>query len=274
MDEGARDFRSRLRAIARARARGEEIAPAAPPADRTVPLADIWPAARAEGFWLARPEWPAGYPLPPLPNQEDLAAAPPIAPALGFDVESMGRTPKPLFLIGLVHIKPEGIAFEQYIAAHPDEEGALLAAAAPLIENAPLLVSYNGRTFDIPIVRDRLVWWRRPFAPPSRHVDLLYLVRKHYRARLNMPACNLGEAERYLLGVARPDDLPSSEVPAMYELSVQSGDARPLLPILRHNLYDLAATALLYLKIAREQPAAFAAAEEEEPPPDETAALF
>jgi len=268
VDEGARDFRSRLRAIARARARGEQVESAAPPADRTVPLGDVWPAERAEGFWLARPAWPAGYPRP------DPAALAALPPALGFDVESMGRTPKPLFLIGLVRVTPAGVTFEQYIAAHPDEEGAVLAAAAPLVEQADLLVSYNGRTFDIPIMRDRLVWWRRPFAPPANHADLLYLVRRHYRARLNMPACNLGEAERYLLGVARPDDLPSSEVPTMYELSVQAGDARPLLPVLRHNLYDLAATALLYIKIAQDHAAAFAAPAEEEPPGDETAALF
>ena len=253
---GARDFRARLREIARARARGDLPPGPRPPADNVVALGDIWPASRAEGLWLCRPVWPGGYPPPQIPPTFAGAFA-------AFDVESLGRTPKPLFLVGFGFITPAGVTFEQYLAGHPDEEGAVLGATARALADADVLLSYNGRTFDLPIIRDRLRWWRLPYAEPRRHVDLLWLVRRHYKERFDMPACGLADAERYVLGVARPDDVPSSQVPELYERYVKIGDARLLEPVLRHNLYDVAATLLLYLKMKKEIPEALT------PPGDE-----
>ncbi len=245
----ARDFRAKLREIARARARGDHPPKHEPPADSVVAVGQLWPASRGEGFWRCRPEWPEGYPPPEIPPTF-------IGTSAAFDVESLGRTPKPLFLVGFGRISADGVAFEQYLAGHPDEEGAVLEATARALAEADVLLSYNGRTFDLPIIRDRLRWWRLPYAEPRRHVDLLWLVRKHYKERLSMPACGLTDAEQYVLGVRRPADIHSSQVPELYERFVKVGDARPLEPVLRHNLYDLAATALLYLRISREIPEA------------------
>jgi uncharacterized protein YprB with RNaseH-like and TPR domain len=244
----ARDFRARLREIARARARGEVPAGTRPLADGVVSLPEVWPASRAEGCWLCRPGWPEGYPLPGAPAGRETCAA--------VDVESQGRTPKPLFLVGFGLWSSRGVEFAQYLAGHPEEEGAVLAAAADLLNRAGTLLSYNGRTFDLPIIRDRLRWWRLPHEEPRRHLDLLWLVRRHYKERCAMPACGLAEAERYVLGVVRPPDIDSSQVPELYERFLKVGDARPLGPILKHNLYDLAATLLLYLKMEREIPEA------------------
>ncbi len=253
----ARDFRAKLREIARARARGETPERPRPPADSVVELEKLWPAARAEGFWRCRPEWPAGYPPPKIsPSVMENAAA--------FDVESLGRTPKPLFLVGFAFVSPAGVAFEQYLAGHPDEEGAVLEASARALAAADVLLSYNGRTFDLPILRDRLRWWRLPYDEPRRHVDLLWLVRRHYKEACAMPACGLADAERYVLGVRRPPDIDSSQVPELYERFVKVGDARPLEPILTHNLYDLAATLLLYVKMKKEIPEALAAPGDED----------
>ncbi|MGD8720001.1 MAG: ribonuclease H-like domain-containing protein [Candidatus Zixiibacteriota bacterium] len=251
-----RDFRAKLREIARARARGERPGKARPPADSVVPVDEAWPAERGDGLWLCRPAWPDGYP-PPAPPQY------PANTVVAFDVESLGRTPKPLFLVGFGFLSAEGASFEQYLAGHPDEEGPVLSASADVIGRADVLLSYNGRTFDLPIIHDRLRWWRLPGVEPRRHVDVLQLVRRHYRERLGMPACALGDAERYVLGVGRPDDVPSSQVPELYERFLQIGDGRLLEPVLRHNLYDLAATLLLYLRMKREIPEAL------EPPGDE-----
>ena len=71
-----------------------------------------------------------------------------------------------------------------------------------------------------------------------------------------MPACGLADAEQYVLGVRRPADIHSSQVPELYERFVKVGDARPLEPVLRHNLYDLAATVLLSIKIHNDIPGA------------------
>jgi hypothetical protein len=255
----ARDFRARLREVARARARGDLPDKPLPPADNVVALEQLWPAARAEGFWLCRPAWPGGYPPPEIPPTLSGTFA-------AFDVESLGRTPKPLFLVGFGLISPAGATFEQYLAGHPDEEGAVLTASAQRITRAGTLLSYNGRTFDLPIIRDRLRWWRLPYEEPRRHVDLLPLVRRHYKEACTMPACGLADAERYVLGVVRPPDVDSSQVPELYERFLKVGDARPLEPVLRHNLYDLAATLLLYLKMKNEIPEAL------EPPGEDDSA--
>jgi hypothetical protein len=240
-----RDFRAKLREIARARARGKTPPKSQPPADRVVPLEQLWPVAREEGFWLCRPRWPDGYPPPEIPTTFTSTWA-------AFDVESLGRTPKPLFLVGFGRISADGVAFEQYLAGHPDEERAVLQAAARALREVDVLLSYNGRTFDLPIIRDRLRYWRLPYDEPRRHVDLLWLVRKYYKEGLNMPACGLAEAEQYVLGLQRPPDVHSSQVPELYERFVKVGDARPLEPVLRHNLYDLAATLLLSLKMQKD----------------------
>ncbi len=255
----ARDFRARLRALARARARGEKIPAPAPPSDSVIPFENVWPARRGDGLWVCEPRWPRGYPAP-----HAVAAS---GGAVAFDVESLGRTPKPLFLVGLARLDAGGVRLEQYVAGHPDEEGAVLREAAAALAGAATLLSYNGRTFDVPIIRDRLRYWRMPFEKPRHHEDLLGLVRRHYRDERHMPACGLAEAERYVLGVQRPPDIPSSQVPELYERFVKVGDARALEPVLRHNLYDLAATTLLYLKILGEIPAAFEDAAAAEPEP-------
>jgi uncharacterized protein YprB with RNaseH-like and TPR domain len=243
----ARDFRAKLREIARARARGDHPPKPEPPADSVVAVDQLWPASRGDGFWRCRPEWPEGYPPPEIPLTFTRTFA-------AFDVESLGRTPKPLFLVGFGNMSADGVAFEQYLAGHPDEEGAVLEATARALAEADVLLSYNGRTFDLPIIRDRLRWWRLPYEEPRRHADLLWLVRKHYKERLSMPACGLADAEQYVLGVRRPEDIHSSQVPELYERFVKVGDARPLEPVLRHNLYDLAATALLFIKVSNEIP--------------------
>ncbi len=264
MAEGE-DFRARLRDVARALARGDKLAAAEAPPDSVVALDAVWPARREGDAWYAAPPWPEGFPRPALPLND-------IAPATAFDVESMGRTPKPLFLVGFVYVNAGGVSLEQFIAAHPDEEPGVLAATAKALAAAPLLLSYNGFTFDLPIIRDRMNYWRLGYKPPpGRHVDLLWLVRKHYKRKLDMPWCGLAEAERYVLGVARPHDVASSQVPELYERAARASDARPLLPVLRHNLYDLAAMALLYLRMAREIPTAF---DEAPGAPGEEAALF
>ena len=262
------NLRARLRALARAPKRGnEDGVPSPRPEAPRVTLADVWPSAReAGGFWLATPPWPAGYPRP------DAAALERVPAATAVDVESLGRTPKPLILVGMASVAADGVTFTQFIATHPDEEEAVLRQTLAAARAAPLLISYNGSSFDLPVLRTRLTYWRLAAGALPPHVDLLPLVRRRYKKELGMPGCGLGDAERWLAGLARPDDIPSARVPELYVRALQAGDPRPLVPILKHNLYDLAGTALVYLRAATEHPAAFAP--QAPPAANEDAALF
>lgn len=244
-EASARSFRARLRAIAASQARGE--AAATPPIRGAAPVApaDVWPAGWAEGFWDCHPAWPDGYPLPPRPLDPGVVV---------LDVESMGRSSKPVFLIGLAGTADGSVKLRQLLAAHPEQEEAVLREAGRVLASARTLITYNGSSFDLPLLRERWAGWMVPAPPLPFHVDLLAVVRRRYRTPRGMSSCQLARAEEFILGVARPEDMASSEVPALYERAILAGDARPLVPILRHNAYDLAATTLIYQEVAAQFP--------------------
>ena len=89
------------------------------------------------------------------------------------------------------------------------------------------VVTYNGRSFDVPVLESRMTM-SRVLSPcgPMAHFDLLHSVRRLYGHR--MPGCRLAEAERRLLGIDRPDDIPGSLIPAIYHDYLVAGRASPL----------------------------------------------
>ncbi len=133
------------------------------------------------------------------------------------------------------------VVLSQYLAESPPEEAALLEA---LIEDArfvdePVLVTYNGRTFDSPLLDERATMHRRRAGFEAlRQLDLLRPARTAYRGLL--PNCKLGTLEVEVLGMGRPsEDVPGAEVPAWYFRFLRTGDRRMLAPIIEHNELDV-----------------------------------
>ncbi len=110
----------------------------------------------------------------------------------------------------------------------------------------PCVVTFNGKSFDVPFLCDRMRMWRERPAPPGEHLDLLHLSRRRYRG--DLPNCRLQTLERAILGRARSDDLPSAEIPRVFTEYAETGDARLLVPIIQHNALDLVALAELLLR--------------------------
>ncbi|MDR1136984.1 MAG: ribonuclease H-like domain-containing protein, partial [Synergistaceae bacterium] len=112
------------------------------------------------------------------------------------------------------------------------------------------LVTYNGSTFDLPMLHTRHIMSRlRPPWKSSPHIDLLHLSRRLYRGYLK--SCSLGSVERHILGMQRNgEDVPGSMIPSLYRQFLYTLDASGLGGVFYHNRLDIASLASLYCHIA------------------------
>jgi uncharacterized protein len=161
--------------------------------------------------------------------------------ALFLDTETTGLsggTGTYAFLVGVAYFDGPRLVLRQYFMRHPGEEPALLAALADLLAEFPLWVTFNGKTFDVPLLDTRFLISRRTALPrPAHHLDLLHPARRLWRTRL--PSCALGSLERVLLGVRRAEDVPAWTIPGLYFDYVRRGRCEPLRGVFAHNAEDL-----------------------------------
>jgi uncharacterized protein YprB with RNaseH-like and TPR domain len=172
-----------------------------------------------------------------------------------FDLETCGFAGSMVFLIGVIRRdgdRGDGQTIvEQLLARDYREELPVLATMLDLVARYPVLVSYNGKSFDWPMVRDRAEIHRlrqhRELAPA--HVDLLHHARRKWKHAL--PDCRLQTLERFICGRHRVGDLPGFAVPAAYHRFVATRDTSEILSILHHNALDLATLYELALRITQ-----------------------
>jgi hypothetical protein len=188
-------------------------------------------------------------------------------PVVYLDAETTGLaggTGTYAFLVGLGVHEADGFVVEQLFLPGPEHERPYLAALAERLASAAAVVSYNGASFDLPLVRTRFAMHGLPDPlAGARHLDLLPLARRLWRARL--PDCTLGTVEREVLGARRSTrDVPGAEVPRRYLGFLRSRDAGPLRGVLEHNRDDVVALAALRGRIEGllEEGAEHAAADE------------
>ena len=161
--------------------------------------------------------------------------------AIYLDTETtgLGGAGTIAFLVGLCwYDAPSGrFVLEQRFLRDPAEEPGLLAPVAEQLGQAELCVSYNGKSFDLPVLRTRLVLHRRAELRELPHVDLLHLVRRVHRHRRWRK--NLGSAELHVLGYDRGPDVAGDQVAQRYHHFLRSGDAAGLLEVVEHNVRDV-----------------------------------
>ncbi|HEY3493602.1 MAG TPA: ribonuclease H-like domain-containing protein [Polyangiaceae bacterium] len=148
------------------------------------------------------------------------------------------------FLVGLGRFDEDGyFEVEQLLLRSPADEPALVAHVRERVESAELLVSYNGKTFDWPLLATRAVMCRVRPLPARPHLDLLHVARRLHRERLG--ACRLVTLESEVLGFVRGPDIEGGEVPARYAHFLRTGDEEALLAVVEHNAWDVASMAAL-----------------------------
>ena len=175
-----------------------------------------------------------------------------------LDIETCGLAGEPIFLVGLLRYRDRELLIEQFLARDYSEERAVLAAAWEVLADTACLVTFNGKTFDMPTVGARSLAcgvFDCPAMP--EHVDLLFEARRRWRRVL--PNCRLQTIEQFICGRRRAGDIPGHEIPAAYHEFVracrgQDGGRRArslrcLQTILHHNALDLLTMADLVTRI-------------------------
>ena len=164
--------------------------------------------------------------------------------AVVLDVETLGLAPVfPVFLAGLAWREEGGWAYLQLLALHPDHEGQLLRALEEAVQGRfQAVVTYNGRSFDLPFLamRRRFHGFDPPWPwPAAVTLDLLAEARR--RLKPIAGSARLGEVAARVLPGPWGQGVSSDEVPACYQRFLQTGDERLLELLLAHNRDDLRA---------------------------------
>ena len=161
---------------------------------------------------------------------------------LFFDTETTGLaggTGTRAFMIGIAQWRDDALHLRQWLMTTLSAERDLLTAFADTLRTDTVLASYNGKSYDAPLLatRFRLARMHNPLAGLD-HIDLLYPTRRRYKGRWEN--CRLATIERQVLGVVREDDLPGSEAPAAWLSYLRGGSAHNLRRVADHNRQDLA----------------------------------
>ena len=165
-------------------------------------------------------------------------------PFVFFDLETTGLSGgagTQAFLIGCAWFDDDGaLTTRQYLLARYSDERAMLAAVAEDLGRAGAIVSFNGKSFDAPVLETRYLFHRLEWTASQRvHIDVLHPARRFWKE----DDCSLGVLEQQVLGAWRDGDVSGYEIPERYFQFVRSGDARPLVAILEHNRLDLVSLA-------------------------------
>ena len=162
------------------------------------------------------------------------------------------------FLVGCGYFDLGAFQVRQFLLTSFAGERALLAAVAEFFDATDLIVSYNGKTFDVPVMEMR--WTFHRMSAPLEgvpHFDMLHPARRLWSGReptrrsVDEGGCRLSTLERVLFDVTRVGDVGGFEIPSRFFRFLRSGDPRPLEPVLEHNRHDLVSLAAVTAHAAR-----------------------
>jgi uncharacterized protein YprB with RNaseH-like and TPR domain len=217
-------------------------------------------------FFLARQALPFGRPygklrigdlagadLSPLRLVFASASLPDPAKLIYLDTETTGLaggTGTCAFLIGIGALEGSRFVIRQLFLRDYPEEKPALAALTEALEGYEGVVTFNGKTFDIPLLETRysLARLKSPFNR-LLHLDVLHPARRMWKLRL--ASCELTNLEKHVLGISREGDVPGSEIPQIYFDYLRDGNAQALQPVFFHNSLDIVTLAALTVELAR-----------------------
>jgi len=148
------------------------------------------------------------------------------------------------FLIGVGRITADGFRVRQFFMRDYREEKSLLAALGAHLADFDVMITYNGKAYDQPLLETRFRMCRhKPPFSRLEHLDLLFGARRLWKLRLE--GCRLVQLEQQILGVYREGDLPGELIPYVYFEYLRSREAQRLVPIFHHNAMDILTLACL-----------------------------
>jgi uncharacterized protein YprB with RNaseH-like and TPR domain len=181
-----------------------------------------------------------------------LAAPVPPESLLCLDTETTGLaggTGTVAFMVGVAWIEAGALRLVQWLLAGFAAEGALVARVAERLARAGVIVSFNGKSFDMPLLKARARLVGAELPADCAHLDLLHATRRLLHS--GWPDCRLRTAEARALRLERTDDLPGAEAPAAWRRWLERGDGSLLARVVDHNRADLLALAALLALLER-----------------------
>lgn len=158
-----------------------------------------------------------------------------------------GGTGTMVFMLGLGYFTNSGFVVNQYFLENPDQEYTLLKKLISEMEDRTLVISYNGSSFDLPLLNSRFALNRidSPFKF-AQHLDLLHLSRKLWKLRLG--ACKIRDIEFEVLHfIRKEEEVPGCLVPQLYIDFLKTRDARPMKGVFYHNCMDVLSLAAIFI---------------------------
>jgi uncharacterized protein YprB with RNaseH-like and TPR domain len=223
-----------------------------------LPLEDFWPGG--ERLVTARQQFlkelvaAAGHAVEPTVVMDvEFAALVGALPdrALLLDLETCGLAGAALFLIGLLRQIDGAPTIELLMARNYAEEAAVLESFWQIVADHDILMTFNGKSFDWPMVHERSIRHRLQTCGgdrPLQHLDILHHARRRWRRHL--PDCRLQTLERIVCRRHRTGDIPGHRIPAVYAEFVRTGFERDIDAVLHHNALDLVTLFDLALRLA------------------------
>jgi uncharacterized protein YprB with RNaseH-like and TPR domain len=173
--------------------------------------------------------------------------------AIFFDIETTGLgigVGLVAFLVGLGSFEGNEFCLRQYFLRDYGEELAMLHLVARQMQQLRWWVSFNGRSFDLPVLQTRFICERLKMPLlEAPHLDLLHPARRLWRTRLG--SCRLSSLESNLLGLSRESDVPGWLIPDLYFDYLRYGEAGPLRQVFEHNALDILSLVTLAAKANR-----------------------
>lgn len=188
--------------------------------------------------WIPKSH-PLSFRLANLNRDEDFAI---------IDIETMGLFSRPIILLGVARPCEGKLRVNQYLVRDISEENVALEFFMEELEEYSAIISFNGRSFDIPFIEQRLNYYGLNTIIDKVHFDLLHFIRRTWRHMV--PNCNLSTIEECILGLRRKDEVPGALVPEFYREYLETKNVGPLVAIINHNRQDVVNLAKLFSKLS------------------------
>ena len=167
-----------------------------------------------------------------------------------MDIETKGLSNVPIILIGVAEIKGNSIVASQYFLRDYAEEANIIDAYLSHLDEDSVHVTFNGKTFDVPFIKNRCRYNRIDADLDLPHLDLMYFAKNLWGEKL--PNCQLQTIEKELFGIKRIGDVPGQYIPGYYDTYLEKKNIGPVVPIIEHNAQDIISLASFLEKMYRD----------------------
>ena len=164
-----------------------------------------------------------------------------------MDIETKGLSNVPIILIGVAEIKGNEIVASQYFLRDYTEEPNIIEAYLSHLDEDSVHVTFNGKSFDVPFIRNRCMYNGIKPDLDLPHLDLMYFAKNLWRDTL--PNCQLQTIEREKFGIEREGDVPGQYIPGYYDTYLLEKNIGPVVPIIEHNCQDIISLAYFLEKM-------------------------